>query len=264
MVAAWKLGLPFHQEERVQVFQNAACNCRCWYCFVDYKLLSASRSNSDFKAADDLLDLFLRENDRPYIIDLSGGQPDIIPEWPVRMMEALIRRKLDDQCYLWLDDNLTTYNAWKYLTEKDFEVMQKFKNFGRVGCFKGFSPESFHENTRAPPGIFKRQIDIMSRWVDLGLDMYGYVTLTISNLNGFEQSLKNFMDDVQDKIHPNFLLRIIPLKIDLFTPVLGRMEKKWQDAIFNQYEVLSLWKSELDKRYSKKDRESPIYSIKIN
>jgi hypothetical protein len=142
--------------------------------------------------------------------------------------------------------------------------MQKFKNFGRVGCFKGFSPESFHENTRAPPGIFKRQIDIMSRWVDLGLDMYGYVTLTISNLNGFEQSLKNFMDDVQDKIHPNFLLRIIPLKIDLFTPVLGRMEKKWQDAIFNQYEVLSLWKSELDKRYSKKDRESPIYSIKIN
>jgi len=154
-VAAWKLGRSFYPEERVQVFQNAACNCRCWYCFVDYKLLSASKSNSDFKTADDLLDLYLQENKRPYIIDLSGGQPDIIPEWPVRMMEALIKRNLDDHCYLWLDDNLTTYNAWRYLTVKDFEVMRNFKNFGRVGCFKGFSPKSFHENTGAHPDIFK-------------------------------------------------------------------------------------------------------------
>jgi uncharacterized Fe-S cluster-containing radical SAM superfamily protein len=263
-VAAWKLGLSFHPEERVQVFQNASCNCRCWFCFVDYKLLSASKSNSDFKTADDLLDLYLQENNRPYIIDLSGGQPDIIPEWPVRMMESLIKRNLDDHCYLWLDDNLTTYNAWKYLTGEDFEVMRNFKNFGRVGCFKGFSPKSFHENTGAHPDIFKRQIDIMSRWVDFGLDIYGYITLTTSSLKGSEQYLKDFMDEVQEKIHPNFLLRIIPLKIDLFTPVVGRMDKWTQDAIFNQFEVLSLWKAELEKRYSKKERESPIYSIKID
>jgi len=263
-VAAWKLGLPFRHEERVQVFQNAACNCRCWYCFVDYKLLSASKSNSDFKTADDLLDLFLQEKNRPYIIDLSGGQPDIIPEWPIRMMEALIRRKLDNHCYLWLDDNLTTYYAWKYLTDDDFEVMRNFKNFGRVGCFKGFSPESFHENTRAHPEIFKRQIDIMSKWVNSGLDMYGYITLTTSSLDNFEQSLKNFMDEVQDKIHPDFLLRIVPLKIALYTPVEGRIDKKTSDAISNQNVVLSAWNDELAKRYSREDRERPIYSIKIN
>jgi len=139
-VAAWKLGLPFHHEERVQVFQNAACNCRCWYCFVDYNLLTASKSHSDFKTADDLLDLFLQEKNRPYIIDLSGGQPDIIPEWPVRMMEALIRRKLDDRCYLWLDDNLTTYNAWKYLSNEDFEVMRNFKISEELVALRVFRP----------------------------------------------------------------------------------------------------------------------------
>jgi uncharacterized Fe-S cluster-containing radical SAM superfamily protein len=262
-VAAWKLGLPFHQNERVQVFQNAACNCRCWYCFVDYDLLSASRANSDFKTADELLEMFLQENDRPYIIDLSGGQPDIIPEWPVRMMEALIRRNLADQVYLWLDDNLTTYSAWRYLSENDFEIMKNFKNFGRVGCFKGFSPVSFHENTMVSPEIFKRQIDIMSRWVSLGLDMYGYITLTTSDLNDAKQNLKNFMDDVQNKIHSNFLLRIVPLKIDLFTPTSSRMNKKRQDSIFNQYDVLSLWKDEIDNRYSKEEQKRPIYSIEI-
>ena len=263
-VAAWRLGLPFHHEERVQVFQNAACNCRCWYCFVDDTLLSASRLSSDFKTADEILDLFLQENNRPYIIDLSGGQPDIIPEWPVRMMEALIRRNLADRLYLWLDDNLTTYNAWNYLTKMDFETMKNYKNFGRVGCFKGFSPDSFHENTMISPEIFKRQIDIMSRWVNLGLDMYGYITLTTSNLDNIKQNLKTFMDDVQNIIHPNFLLRIVPLKIDLFTPTFSRMSKKRQVSLFNQYEVLSLWKEELNNRYSKEEQNNPIYSIKIN
>jgi len=104
----------------------------------------------------------------------------------------------------------------------------------------------------------------MSKWVDFGIDMYGYITLTTSSLNYSEQLLKDFMDEIQEKIHPNFLLRIIPLKIDLFTPVVGRMDKWTQDAIFNQFEVLSLWKTELEKRYSKKERESPIYSIKID
>src|ERR1700683_2992482 len=31
------LGLRSGSELRAQVFQNAVCNWRCWYCFVDFK-----------------------------------------------------------------------------------------------------------------------------------------------------------------------------------------------------------------------------------
>ncbi len=108
-IAAWKLDFPVNELERAQVFQNASCNWRCWYCYVDFPLLGASRRFSNFKTADELLDLFLAERNRPKLIDLSGGQPDIIPEWPIRMMEALRKRGLQDEYFLWMDDNLSVY-----------------------------------------------------------------------------------------------------------------------------------------------------------
>ena len=55
------LGLPDHDIMQVQVFQNAICSWRCWYCFVDFSLLSANPKHSEFKSASDLLDLFERE-----------------------------------------------------------------------------------------------------------------------------------------------------------------------------------------------------------
>jgi hypothetical protein len=33
------LGLPATEQLRAQVFQNAVCNWRCWYCFVPFNLL---------------------------------------------------------------------------------------------------------------------------------------------------------------------------------------------------------------------------------
>src|SRR5688500_7790156 len=41
--AARALGLGPVDAIRAQVFQNAVCNWRCWYCFVDFKLLAANR-----------------------------------------------------------------------------------------------------------------------------------------------------------------------------------------------------------------------------
>ena len=263
-MAAWRLGTKASEIERVQVFQNASCDWRCWYCFVDDKLLSALRSWADFKTADELINLFLAEPNPPNTIDLSGGQPDIIPEWPIRMMEALQRRQLQDKHFLWLDDNLSVYYAWEYLSPADFELMRSYKNFGRVGCFKGFSKYSFYENTNASPDLFDRQIDIMSRWVKFGLDMYGYITLTCSDLNGMRSSLRHFIDSVQTKISHYFPLRTIPLQILPFSPTRSRMRDRETRAIENQYEVLSAWLDELDERYSRKERELPVYEVDIS
>jgi len=263
-VAAWKLGLPIEGLEKVQIFQNAACNWRCWYCYVDYDCLLASNDRAEFKTADDLIDLFLKEKDRPLTIDMSGGQPDIIPEWPIRMMEALIKRNLEKEYFLWLDDNLSLDFAWKYLTKSDFLLMKTYRNFGRIGCFKGFSPASFHENTNAPSELFKQQINIMSKWVKLGLDMYGYITLTSSKIEGVKTEIRSFMDAVQKEIHPNFLLRIVPLKIGIdFSPTKTRMTASHKKAYENQFEVLSIWKDELQTRYSKNELEQKIYLNKL-
>src|SRR5580704_13703064 len=86
------LCLPKRDTLEVQVFQNAVCSWRCWYCFVDFDLLSANPKHSEFKSAAELLDLYLKESNRPAIIDLSGGQPDLVPEWTVWMLEEIAAR----------------------------------------------------------------------------------------------------------------------------------------------------------------------------
>ena len=82
---------------RAQVFQNAICSWRCWYCFVDFELLSANRDHADFKSVGDLLEFYLAEPDRPALIDLSGGQPDLVPEWVHWFAEEVNSRGLNTQ-----------------------------------------------------------------------------------------------------------------------------------------------------------------------
>ncbi len=42
------LALPVTDQLRAQVFQNAVCNWRCWYCFVPFNLLAANRQYANF------------------------------------------------------------------------------------------------------------------------------------------------------------------------------------------------------------------------
>jgi hypothetical protein len=129
---------------RAQVFQNASCNWRCWYCFVPYKLLEGSTKHGTFFTAEDLIDMYLEiaVDERPRIIDLSGGQPDLVPEWTVWMMEALIEKGLEKEVFLWADDNLSNKYFWQYLSQKQIEFMAGYSNYARVimlvwGVLKG-------------------------------------------------------------------------------------------------------------------------------
>ncbi len=62
------LGLPPTDLLRAQVFQNAVCNWRCWYCFVPFTLLSGDERFSEWLGAADLAGLY-------------QNQPDLVPEW---------------------------------------------------------------------------------------------------------------------------------------------------------------------------------------
>ena len=263
-VAAWRLGAIPEGETRVQVFQSSACEWRCWYCYVDFALLSAIQSRGSYLTADQILDIFLAEKNGIRVIDLSGGQPDIIPEWPVRMLESLARRHLEKEYFVWLDDNLSVYYAWHFLTQEELSMISRYRNFARVGCFKGFSPDSFSENTHARPELLQRQIDIMSRWVRQRVDSYGYITLTTRETAGMNQHLTRFIDEIQSRIGHFFPLRIVPLEIFPFTPMISRMGEAENRALQNQYEVLNAWKDEIQSRFSKSERALRIFEVPMS
>ena len=260
--AAKALGISTNQSIRAQVFQNSVCNWRCWYCFVDFKLLSGSKKHSEFKTCDELLDLYLSEANRAPIIDITGGQPDLTPEWVPWMMGALQERGLEKDIFLWSDDNLSNDYFWRYLSQKDLDTIENYDMYARVCCFKGIDEESFSLNTNASPSLFKNQIELSKRILQLNIDLYFYITLTAPTSTDFDSSIPSFLDELQ-KINENLPLRIVPLEVFEFTPVKSRMNDIKKDLIRGQYSAIEVWSNELTKRFSKDLLDTPITEIVI-
>ncbi|WP_439880932.1 hypothetical protein ACSX1A_17495 [Pontibacter sp. MBLB2868] len=261
--ASRALGLPYEDLIKVQVFQNAICSWRCWYCFVDYSLLNANMKRSSFLSADDLIDFYLDEDFKSPIIDLSGGQPDLVPEWVLWFIDALVARGLSQKVYLWSDDNLSNDYLWKHLTKQELVRIASYPMYGRVGCFKGFDPNSFSFNTKARPELFYNQFQIMKRLIATGIDMYGYITLTSNTDKDLGRNISNLIDKLQEEVHPLFPLRTIPLQIKEFTPTLSRMKEDHYRSLEIQKDAVMCWNNELQNRFSKQELSKRIFEHKL-
>ena len=255
--------LPGQDELIAQVFQNAVCSWRCWYCFVDFNLLSADPRYSEFKSAAELLDLYLREADRPAVLDLSGGQPDLVPEWTLWMLQELAARGLSTKVFVWSDDNLSNDFLWRFLSPVEINQLREFTNYGRVGCFKGYDAESFQFNTSAEPGSFFEQFRLMRRLVSAGFDVYGYATFTASSAKNVRSKIGEFVDRLQSEIHELFPLRTIPLRIREFTPMVQRRQPERALALEVQEEAASAWCEELKLRFDAETRSRAVFEHRL-
>ena len=103
-----------------QVFQSSGCNWRCWYCYVPFTDLTARHGT--LVTVDQMIDWTLAEHADSHVVDLSGGQPDLTPEWPVWFLKGLDARGVD-HVYVWSDDNLSTDYLWRYLSPADIDLL---------------------------------------------------------------------------------------------------------------------------------------------
>jgi uncharacterized Fe-S cluster-containing radical SAM superfamily protein len=246
------------------VFQNAACAWRCWYCFVPEELLRADPDRSAWFTATELVELYRQIPDPPRVIDLSGGSPDLVPEWTPWMMRALKAAGRDRDTYLWTDDNLSTTYLFDALPAADIDILRSYQNYGRVCCVKGFDARSFSFNTRAAPDDYDRQFEILRRVLSLGLDTYGYVTLTSPHTDRVAEGVADLIDRLQ-AIDPNFPLRVIPLRIQIFTPVAQRLARDAdrERSLHVQDEAIAVWSSELRRRFDPAMRARPISDVPL-
>ncbi|MBN8227236.1 hypothetical protein JYK02_06890 [Corallococcus macrosporus] len=266
--AAAALGLPIESEVRAQVFQNAACNWRCWYCFVPFRLLEANSESAAWLSADELISLYLQEPEpnRARMIDLTGGQPDLTPEWIPWTMQAMRDRGIEGDVYLWSDDNLSTDYFWKFLSPTEQEIVATFKNYGRVGCFKGFDQDSFSFNTKAEPNLFERQFDIFKRMTETGIDLYAYATFTARDTTDISDKIARFVDRLQF-IDENLPLRTVPLQVYPFKVVKHRVDsaadinKLGQLPYTAQGHAIEAWQKELTQRFPSTMREKRINTV---
>jgi len=123
-------------------------------------------------------------------------------------------------------------------------VVATYTNYGRVCCFKGFNTESFSFNTRAPPALINRQFELMRRLLTLGIDLYGYVTFTAPSRVGIAEDMARFVDRPQ-RLDENLPPRVVPLEIQVFTPVKPRLNDPAKEALKTQRIAIEVWQREL-------------------
>jgi len=194
--------------------------------------------------------------------DLTGGQPDLVPEWVPWMMEELEARGLSESVYLWSDDNLSGDYFWRHLTESQRDRVAGYENYGRVCCFKGFDEESFQFNTAAGGELFVQQFGLMGRFVELGVDLYGYATFTSPNRNDIKGKMAGFVDQLQG-VSVNLPLRVVPLEIKPFSPLSRRMSDLHRESLVNQQTAVSAWCEELEKRFPAELRSRLICDVPL-
>lgn len=248
---------------RAQVFQNAACNWRCWYCFVPFELLNADSRHGAWRSPAELVAAYLAEPDRPRVIDLTGGQPDLVPEWVPWMMDALEEAGLADEVYLWSDDALSTDFFWTVLSDAQRERVARWRLYGRVCCFKGFDDASFSFNTKAAPELFDQQFERMARLLSLGLDLYVYTTFTTPPARDLPGAMARFVDRLQ-ALDPMLPLRTVPLQVGVFTPVRPRLTVLREEALTLQRDALDAFRREVEQRFSSAERALNIADVPLS
>lgn len=234
------LKLPPSSQMRAQVFQVAGCAWRCWYCYVPFNMLAADTQRSSWMTSPELLDLFWREPDRPHILDLSGGSPDLVPEWIVWTMDAIEQAGKTPSVYLWSDDNLSS----DYLLHDGRELLSRMEayggGYGRVCCIKGFDPISFSFNTGADPEGFERQLRILDGYARSRIDLYLYITLTSPPRSADRELVGRFVQRLS-RIRTDLPARTVLLHVSEFETMRRRMDKTREGALANQWNVMRHW-----------------------
>lgn len=243
--ASAALQIPMADRMAFHVFQNSGCNWRCWYCFVPFKDLSGHGSMVSVR---DMARWSAEVDSEPHAVDLSGGQPDLTPEWSVWFLEEL--GELDaTHVYVWSDDNLSNDYLWKYLSPAQIGMLGEHPRYGRACCIKGHNADSFSFNTLASPALFDRQFELLSRLQEeTSIDYYVYLTITSPSLSGVESDVRQLMDRLQ-RISETLPLRTVPLEVLEWGPVTARMTEQTGIALQNQYVVVEHWQQELERRF---------------
>lgn len=256
------LGLPRQDVMTAEVFQCAGCNLRCWYCFVPPEVTAGDDRFAAWFSAEELVDLYAQECAPPSIIDLSGGNPELVPEWILWMMDALQRRELDSRVYLWSDDSLTGEVAADSAWREEVDAISKYRNYGRVGCFKGYSEDSFEFNTGVDGAFFEKQFQAMTSLIKTGMDIYAYATFTTPSVCRLDDDIRRFVDRLQ-AIHRNLPLRTVPLEIVAFSPTKLRLNPGRRLAMQYQHEVAGRWAEELAVRYAPEELTQNIADVAV-
>ncbi|MBU4456164.1 MAG: 4Fe-4S cluster-binding domain-containing protein [Nanoarchaeota archaeon] len=233
----WPLTKMEGQQEdfnEVFIYQLKGCNVNCNFCFVDrFNNNGAESHGAKFFSVEELVDSFAekkkkkkKEGIKLNVLRPSGGEPSLVPEQWLAILQELDKRGLSSEVYLQSDTNLTTGHMLEQLMDKgelDKCILNKiaeYDNFGLLSCFKGTDPERFTENTQCNPKFFEEQFYSYNLFANAGIAIYPHI------VNPNSKSLEMFADMFAAD-HGEEAYKLLHLfSIGPYGPVKSRLERR--------------------------------------
>lgn len=135
--------------------------------------------NSKFFSAKELVDMYLSLDVPPKNIDISGGSPDLVPEFIYWFLKELENRGLMGKVSIWVDSNLE-YEHFRTLSPDVVSYIAEFPNIMFLCSLKGWDEESASLNARSK-NVFKNQIKGIEFLIKSKIPFYFYLTFVSVN-----------------------------------------------------------------------------------
>lgn len=194
--------------------QLAGCDYACLYCYVPFNVnLNKHQLPGKLFSAEQIVDCFVEMRDNSKIklnvLRISGGNPTIVPEIIVDILECLKSKALND-VYVWIDSNLSNCTYMKRLGN-EFASAISTRNVGIVGCFKGICSSDFERLTGCSRKDYEMQFETAQYLASLGCDFYLYLP-ALTYVSDFKHYMHPFLERLY-LIDPMLPLRLEMLRI---------------------------------------------------
>jgi len=220
------------------IYQLKACNIACDYCFVDRRNNNGVHADgARFFDVSELVATFLEvreqkaaEGIRLNVIRASGGEPSLVPEQWLDMLQAVERAGMSNDIYVMSDSNLTTGPALDNLMASGqvdhglLKEIAQYDNFGLLSCFKGTDPKGFSEDTNCNPDAFHDAIPSYMKYLESGIRIYPHMA------NPNPETLEGFMGDLNASLGEDATSMIHIFSLGAYGPVVQRLGERLDET----------------------------------
>jgi len=268
ITAATKMKGDWHSYTHHVIVQLGVCNFRCWYCYVDYKLLAGK--DVVFVTAETIMQQFLevrkqaKAHNLAYnVLRISGGEPFFAPDLLLSCLRIARAKGLDQEICIKTETNLSPLQKIgdRSLAEEwsSFEELASYPNFYVHPTIHGLSPESLRANSAVSSDMFDRILDGLSTLLTYKLDFYPSFSSNTVNpelILLFFQKMKN--------LHRNLPLRIAvrPFSFD-YDIIRERDQGKRVVTVFDHRQTIEIWDKLLHEEYGVGYAELPRHAVPL-
>jgi len=252
------------------------CPLSCWHCYVDEclktdcancgardfcdkKLRAQICGKEDWFTAHDIVDAFIKQRDSDLkiglysnVLRITGGEPFLVPELFIEILEEMEKRDLSKDIFLWTETNLVPFivpeDGKALVTEAHLERLSKHRNFCIHPCFHGLSEDNFKDVTGQAIGSFEHLIDALKRLIYAHIDVFPTFGSNFSSPSDVEIFYERI-----SRIDEFLPLRFCLIEYDLdYRPIKWRRDNmpgfaKEHEKVFDRFQTIEKWNGLLKK-----------------